>query len=189
MKKFLSKKPVMITFIVLAVLGLALYIGMLARPVAYGFNYKNIETKGDVTRTFTINVKNSKKAVQKVLTESSSSTSETEQEIWIYVDGNTVVFVGPTKTITEDEYKAEVEAYKKAKKETPEDYKKELENDVKLGRAFKANAFKITIGTGDNTTEFKCAGSTIFAILGGIVEAVLIAGAVSTIVFVVRKKK
>lgn len=39
MKKFLSKLPVMIVFVVLAVAVLGLYIGMLARPVSYGMTY------------------------------------------------------------------------------------------------------------------------------------------------------
>lgn len=39
MKKFLSKLPVMIVCLSLVVVGLAVYIYMLARPVSYGMTY------------------------------------------------------------------------------------------------------------------------------------------------------
>ena len=43
MKKFFGKLPVMITFIVLAVIMTVAYIGLLVRPVAIGFTYKGEE--------------------------------------------------------------------------------------------------------------------------------------------------
>lgn len=189
MKKFLSKKPVMITFIVLAVLGLAFYIGMIARPVAYDFNYKNVKTVGDTTVTTTLKVKNNEKAVQTRVTKTPSSTTEVETEVWIYVDGNIALLIGPTKTMTEAQYEERIKNIKEEKKGNAKAFEEKLEAAVKSELAFKANAFKIISGEGEDAIEFKCTGSTVFAIVGGIVEAVLITGAVLTIVFVVRKKK
>lgn len=39
MKNFLKKMPVMIVFVALAVIGLLVYIPMLARPISYGMTY------------------------------------------------------------------------------------------------------------------------------------------------------
>ena len=52
MKKFLRKKPVMIAFIIAAIVFLAVEIGILVRPVSYGLNY--VYNSGDGIVKFNI---------------------------------------------------------------------------------------------------------------------------------------
>ena len=51
MKKFLGKLPVMLTFVVVAVLVLGVYIGLLARPVATGMTYSYTMDKDEVSKS------------------------------------------------------------------------------------------------------------------------------------------
>ena len=74
MKKILSMFPVMVALLVLALGGLGLYIGLLARPVSYGMNYTystTIEGTGyeevdGQTQNVTINFESDEKATLKM---------------------------------------------------------------------------------------------------------------------------
>ena len=98
MNKFLKKKPVMITFCVLAVLMLIFYIGMLVRPVAIGMNYKGKTTVGLTKVDTTIKINNGKKLTK--------TTKNTETEHYYFVKGREIVILWDSGVkLSKDEYK------------------------------------------------------------------------------------
>jgi len=93
MKKFLSKKPVMIAFIAAAVAFLAFYIATLAWPVSYHLPYKYEKDGMEITYQF--------KSNKKLHGEMTMGDEKEEMDYWYYRDGNLVFLVGSTKYITE----------------------------------------------------------------------------------------
>ena len=192
MKKFFGKLPVMITFVALAVVMAAAYIGLLVRPAAIGFAYKGeadfFETgkKQEVSMTF----KNNKVARTTIQGEE----DKVVVDVWVYRDGNYVIQGGIKEIIeaddatkaflelgkmSEDDYKEMVKLIEEMKKEEPKAYEEALKDEIKI------NAFKMTI----DKDEFTCTGSIVFAIVGGIVELVLLAGAGLSVFYFIKKKK
>ena len=174
MKKFLSKKSVMITFLVAAVAFLAFYIATLAWPVSYNMTYKDTVKRGGSEITYELKFKSNNKAhtVQSV-----DGTTQ-EQDVWIYRDGNLVFSCGDLKTTTKEQYKERVNYYKEMKKTDKEAYE---------ARAMKVSAFKLTQDLGEVKLEAVSAGSIVLAVIGGVVELVLIAGATMSVLY--RRKK
>ena len=162
MKKFLGKKPVMITFLSVAVVLLVVYIGMLVRPVAIGFSYK-----GEVSGTeYSVKIKNGSEAVMSI-----EGVEETQK--CRYVVKGREIFVIPEEMTDEE--------YKEAKKEILDNW-----DMVKVSPFFsKTNAFKVEM----MNEEFTCAGSIVLAVVGGIVTAAVITFATLSTIVVVKKKK
>lgn len=182
MKKFLSKKPVMISLLVAAVLVLALYIGMLARPVALGWTYSDVEAKDGVT--VTTKMKFGGKTIKGTMTTKTVDGEETENyEMYYYRDGNKVWMLAPTELMSEEDYDKLIEEIKKMKKEDKAAYEAEVGDPT-----FTINAFSATQKMGDETTKISCNATTIFAVVAGVIELVLIAGAVMSTLYVVKKK-
>ena len=171
MKKFFGKLPVMITFIALAVICAVGYIGMLVRPVAIGMTYKGeITNPMNATEKLEVSVKfkSGKKAEMKIEGEEEINT------IYYFVKDGYVVFL---PTVEKDE-----------------DYKDAKEDALKDWEATKA-AVKLGMGGEDCTAfsakvmgaELKCTGSVVFAVIGGVIELVLLAGAGLSIFYKVKK--
>ncbi len=171
MKKFLSKKSVMFTFIALAVAFLAFYIATLAWPVSYHTTYKVSATMGSTTVEGTIKFKSNKKAV---MTSTMGSTT-VKEECWVYFDGYSYYVVGDVDSMTKAEYKEEVKELKQLKKDN-----KALYENVMT----KINAFKID---DEDYTKSSNTGAIVLAVVGGVLELVLIAGA--TLSVLARRKK
>ena len=150
MNKFLKKKPVMITFCVLAVLMLIFYIGMLVRPVAIGMNYKGKTTVGLTKVDTTIKINNGKKLTK--------TTKNTETEHYYFVKGREIVILWDSGVkLSKDEYKD-------LKEEVLDNW-----NTFKLNK-YNVSAFKMEKGS----DEFTSNGTIIFAIVGGIITATLV---------------
>ena len=192
MKKFFGKLPVMITFVALAVVMAAAYIGLLVRPAAIGFAYKGeadfFETgkKQEVSMTF----RNNKVARTTIQGEE----DKVVVDVWVYRDGNYVIQGGIKEVIeadestkamleyakmSEDDYKDMVKSIEEMKEKDEKAYEEALKEEIEI------NAFKMTIGE----DEFKCTGSVVFAIVGGIVELVLLAGAGLSVFYFIKGKK
>lgn len=172
MKKFLGKKPVMITFLALAVVMLVVYIGMLVRPVAIGMTYKGEVTMYGQKAEISVKVTSGKKLE---MTTKVDGDSMTEKGYYFEKDGY-IVFMDADN---DEEYKAE---------------KKELLNNWEDTKAMikatgmggiDCNAFGVEVMGED----FTCVGSIVFAVVGGIVTAAVITFATLSTIVVLKKKK
>ncbi len=159
MKKFLRKKPVMITFIALAVVMLVVYIGMLVRPVAIGMTYKG-KIEGIEA---SIKVRNGSEVTVEM--------DGQEMEGRYVVKGREVYFhVGD---MTDKEFK-----------ELKENVLENWEQGKKYGLIHDVNAFVAEFGD-ENLT---CAGSIVFAAVGGVVTVALVTFATLSLVYFIKKK-
>ncbi|MBE5741264.1 MAG: hypothetical protein E7351_01880 [Clostridiales bacterium] len=164
MKKFLKKKPVMITFIVLAVLMLVFYIGMMVRPVAWWMDYSY---KGEkVTQTITFNNDKSLKTKMK------SENSTYENAYSVYVKEGYLFLVGD-KDMSKDDYN-------EATKAIDDTFAVSKSSAV----ATEVNAFSMKVGD----QKYVCVGQYVFAVVGAIVEVALLGFAVTSVILSVKKK-
>lgn len=184
MKKFLSKMPVMIVFLSLAVVGLVFYIVMLARPISYGMTYSITETAtaedvGSMTGsgiqvgdeiTAKIKFKNDTRATLTTIIED----SENAIDMWVYRQGNKVAIIGPTLQISEEEYDQYVEQLK-------------ANEEMFNMSAVEINAFRMA-GEGE-TEDMVCNGAIVFAVVWGVVEVVLITFGALSLVFFLKNRK
>jgi len=208
MKKFLKKKPVMIAFVIAAVVMIAVYIGMLVRPISYGFNYTYKETYENSSVTVKCNFKNDKviRITEKSTTEEGSAKMVTD--FWTYRDGDTVYIIGTKKFVSNTEYtdaeleednendfyitsKAEYEVAIENIKEAKE--KGETEYKIALGLNTKSSIkgiglFKIQ-EEGDEETVFKNTQAIIFTVVHGVVTVAVVVFAALSVVAVVKSKK
>ncbi len=208
MKKFLSKLPVMITFVVLAVLVLALNIGMLARPVSYGMTYKSKITENGKTVEASYKFKNSKVVETKGDMDLGIGNLDVTMDAWVLKDGYTMVVVGIRLTdsvvelmkssgaaegMTDEEIRQQLlstgeffdeDGYDAAVKEYW-DMSSEERDAVKKERGMKVNAFRMK--SADETAT--CAGAIVYAVIMGIVDLALITFATLSVVFFVLDKK
>ena len=185
MKKFLSKMPVMIVFLSLAVVGLVFYIVMLARPISYGMTYsytQTVETEQDATESglpigsevsMHLKFKSDKRAeVTMTLGENSITT-----EIWIVRMGNKVAMLDAVSEMTEEQYNQEVENFK-------------ADKTLFENSAAEINAFRIKFDTEDSImSDMKCNGAVVFAVVWGVVELALIAFGALSLVFFLKDRK
>ena len=183
MKKFLGKMPVMITFVVVAVLVLALNIGMLARPVSYGMAYKGKMDMGEGVIEATVKFKNDKVAKIKANVSGVSS----EMEMWVLRNGNKIALVG-VKTDLEVPGAMDEEAYNTLVK----DLKADKEEWDAFWNAEGEDAMYSTINAfrmSEGEEKMSCAGAVAYAVVMSIVEVALIAFAALSVVFFVQDKK
>ena len=183
----------MIVFVALAVIGLLVYIPMLARPVSYGMTYvykttvteENAESMGETVGTeisLKIKIKSDEKAIMTTVT-----NGETEEiEVWIIRNGNQFILI--PVTMTEEEYHETVDALK-----ADEEAWNALWNDTEGQNVmFKINAFKITPADyllESGLGEMICNDAIIFTVLWGVLEVALIVFASLSVVFFVKGKK
>lgn len=196
MKKFLSKLPVMIVFVVLAVAVLGLYIGMLARPVSYGMTYAysktiseedaTLDTPAGTTVSVEFEIVSDERAYMTAGTYSGIDMEENKISIWIIRNGDKIAFIG--EGMTEEEYRQGVDALKANEAE----WNAFWENaDGSNPIITNVSAFKMTMpsDTGEEPMSMTCDGAIVFAVIMGVVEVALIAFAVLSVVFFVLKKK
>ena len=199
----------MITFISLAVLFLAVYVGMLVRPVSYGFNYTNsIVSEEDGKELEEITKLNFRS--DKVLRQTLISTIDGEVDekvvgdVWIYRDGNKIIVIGLKEVIESTEmsksqiedynedamskakYEVKVEELEKLKEESPKAYELRMKNalEVKL----------FTVGEDDPDTKeidesFFNVQAVVFTAVHGVVTVALLTFATLSVVFFAKKKK
>ena len=182
----------MIVFVALAVIGLLVYIPMLARPVSYGMTYvynttateENAESMGETVGTeisLKIKIKSDEKAIMTTVT-----NGETEEiEVWIIRNGNQFILI--PVTMTEEEYHETVDALKADE----EEWNALWDETTGENALFSINAFKITPAAYLVTSgmgELICNDAIIFAVLWGVLEVALIVFASLSVVFFIKGK-
>ncbi len=209
MKKFLSKKPVMIAFIVAAVVFLAVYIGMLVRPVSYGFNYTNKTTDEGVTSIEKINIK-SDKVMRMTSIEKQKGKDDTKSVVdaWIYRDGNKIYMVGvkeyvdvtdmdPVEAemmkefmpeVTKDDYNKVVDALKDAKEKGATEYAVALASStIEMGEVGLFKFGEDDKDTKDIDESYTNNQAIVFTIVHGVVTLALMAFAGLAVFYKVKK--
>ncbi len=219
MKKFLGKLPVMLTFVIVAVLVLGVYIGLLARPVATGMTYSYTMDKDEVSKseemasitggqdlkifkkfdiTISVKFKSSKVLAQKISVDYTYEKDVKDETKKAFDEG----FKALEKTLLTE---TEISYYRDGNKiyvlgddvleskEYDEAVKmlKESEDWQKMN-SFTVNAFALkTAEEGFVTTKsLTCTGTIVLAVVLGVVEVALIAfSALSVAAFVGSKKK
>ncbi len=187
MKKFLSMTPVMAVLLVLALGGLGLYIGLLARPVSYGMNYTystTIEGTGyeevdGQTQNVTINFESDEKAVLKM--EINGEVSELTY--WTVRNGNKVWFAADANSFTYEQFKEAIKVIKADANEWDAIWSEDS-SDIQI---FNVNAFEISSNLSPDT--LKCTGAIVFAAVWGAIEVALIAVAALSLTFYLKGKK
>ena len=191
MKKFLSKMPVMIVFLSLAVVGLVFYIVMLARPISYGMTYtwNHVVTEEDASTfgeeagteiSYSLKILNDRKMEQSIIQEDNGEPIE----IWIIRNGNKFIMI-PEGVSSEEEYDEMLEALKADKNDWDALWSGEGEGMP----VFNVNAFNINVNIEGVEMEFACKGAIVFASVFGVVEAALITFAVLATVFYIKNRK
>ena len=196
MKKFLSKLPVMIVLLVLAVAILGLYIGMLARPVSYGMTYAysetiseedaTLETPAGTTVSVEFEIVSDERAYMTAVTYSGIDMEGKKTSLWIIRNGDKIAII--MNTMTEEEYRQSVDALK-ANEEEWNAFWENGDNSSVIVR--DVNAFKMTmpVDPGEEPMSMTCDGAIVFAVIMGVVEVALIAFAVISTIFFVKAKK
>ncbi len=190
MKKFLSKMPVMIVFLSLAVVGLVFYIVMLARPVSYGMTYTwtHVVTEEETSTfgveagteiSYSLKILNDRKMEQSITQEDNGEPIET----WIIRNGNKFIMI--PVSMTEEEYEAQLEALKADE---------EAWNALWAGEGegmpvFNVNAFGINVDLNEVNIDMTCTGAIVFASVFGAVELILITFAILSTIFYIKARK
>lgn len=190
MKKFLSKMPVMIVFLSLAVVGLVFYIVMLARPVSYGMTYtwNHVVTEEDASIfgevgteiSYSLKILNDRKMEQSIIQENDGEPIE----VWIIRNGNKFIMI-PEGVSSEEEYDEMLEALKADKNEWDALWSGEGEGMP----VFNVNAFNINVNFEGVEMEFACTGAIVFASVFGVIEVALITFAILSIIFFTKSNK
>ncbi len=174
-------------------IGLLVYIPMLARPVSYGMTYVYSHTVTEEESTamgvaagteisLKIKIKSDEKAIMTTVT-----NGETEEiEVWIIRNGNQFILI--PVTMTEEEYHETVDALKADE----EEWNALWDESTGENALFSINAFKITPAAYLVTSgmgELICNDAIIFAVLWGVLEVALIVFASLSVVFFIKGKK
>ena len=187
MKKFLSMFPVMVALLVLALGGLGLYIGLLARPVSYGMDYTYSQTLEGTgyeevdgqTQNVTIIFESDEKAVLKM----EMNGEVNEVTYWTVRNGNKVWFVADANSFTYEQFKEAIKAIKADANEWDAIWSEDS-NDIQI---FHVNAFEISSNLSPDA--FKCTGAIVFAAVWGAIEVALIVFAALSLTFYLKGKK
>lgn len=189
MKKFLSKLPVMIVFLVLSVACLGVYIGLIARPVSYNMAYtlnititeENQETYGEPVGT---KIKGSYIVVDDTRMQSVMQTGDSEPEeveMRIIRNGNKILLI--PITMTDEEYNQMVEEAKADEEQWNAIWNDDTNNPLIM----TINAFKMQ--SEPLPDALVCNGAIVFAVVFGVFELALIVFAVLSVVFYIKGKK
>ena len=157
MKKILSFSKTATILLLVTVICLGVYVYMLARPISYGMSYHNETLYMGVAFEGTLKFYPDGKVLNK------NTNFEEEMEYYYYYkDG----YVFSLLAQTDEEYEAEV-AY------IDENFETAVATPF---YAAKINAFRqVADGMDEYVTTYTCTGAIVFAIVGGVVEAALIA--------------
>ena len=157
MKNFLSCKKTLIVLLVITIISLGFYAYMLARPIFYGMDYRAVvEYEGGVFEG-TMKFKSDGTMVNK-----NTNFEEEMKSFYYYKDGD----------------------YEKEVAEINENFDEAIKTPF---YADKINAFKLVAAEDDGySTVYNCASAVLFAVIGGVIEVILIG--LIFVSFIVRKK-
>ena len=196
MKKFLSKMPVMITLLSLAVVGLVFYVVMLARPVSYGMTYTYTHTVSEdeasldqpagTTIGMKMQIMSDKRAYMTIITDLDTGKSEMMTEMWIIRNGDQLAMI--TESMTEEEYDQAIEELK-ADEATWDALWAGEDSRVPV---FEINSFRLVMpvsAEGEEPETLVCNDAIVFAVVWGVIELALITFGVLSLVFYKKADK
>lgn len=199
-KKFFAKLPVMIVAVVIAVAGLAIYIGLLARPVSTGMAYSFTKTlteedgvQGGATIEYKIIFNGNKANIVVYSYEAGEEKSEQQSgEFWTLRNGNKILLLTSSQDMTQEEYDAAVAELKNDKESWDAIWAGEL--NASDAAVMKINAFKLSAfgetSSLDGLDELTCDGAVIFAAVFGVFEVLFLAVAgLSVALYIIGKGK
>lgn len=171
MKNVLSCKKTAIILLIVAIVSVGFYAYMLARPISYGMSYYNqTEYDGGVFEG------TMKFHSDGTMVNLNTNFNEELKSRYYYKDG--YVFFVMAKT--DEEYEKEVASINE---NFDEAIKKPFYSD-------EINAFQLVVTEGDGfATVYTCKPAIVFAIIGGIVEFVLVALAGASLFLCNKKRK
>ena len=157
MKKFLSCAKTAVILLIVTLISLGFYVYMIARPISYGMAYTTETLYDDeIFEGKVVFTPDNRMAI-------SNSTFDFEMEYPYYYKNGYAFMVLAT---TDEEYEAEV-------KNINENFEEALNTPF---YACKVNAFKyIPASMDEYTMAYTCVPAIIFAVVGGIAEAALVA--------------
>lgn len=180
--------PVFITAVAVAVVLLVVYIVMLARPVSYGMKYTYKNTKDNMTVEATYKFKSDK--IVNVETKIDGKVFEDSTgEAWILRNGNQFTIIGMKSgedAMTEEEYNARVKSLKDS-----EQWDAFWNGKLEGMKPYKVSTFKLSMGEDmfGGEANLTCSGAIVFAVVMGVVEALVIAFAATSTTFFILDKK
>lgn len=170
MKKFLACTKTTIILLIAAVISLGFYVYMLARPISYGMEYHNESVYEGGTfegkMTFYPN---------RTMVNRNTNFDEEIKSRYYYKDG----YIFYTLAETDEEYEEEIASIN-------ENFDKAIET---LFYADEINSFKLIATEGDGfVTVYTCKPAIVFAIVGGVVELVIVGFALASVILGKKKR-
>ena len=193
MKKFLSKLPVMIVFLVLSVACLGVYIGLIARPVSYNMAYtlnitvteENQETYGEPVGTkISISFKITDDTRMQTIIQTGEQETE-DIEVRIIRNGNKILII--PNTMTDEEYNQMVEEAKADEEQWNAIWDDNTDDPFITMLKINVNAFRVQSNIYPD--DLVCNGAIVFAVVFGVFELALIVFAVLSVIFYIKGKK
>ena len=171
MKNILSRNITVIILLIVTVISLGLYTYMLARPISYEMSYRSVTESEYGTFEGTMIFYADKTMVNK-----NTNFVEVLKSRYYYKGG----YVFFTNAVNDEQYKEEVAEINK-------NFDKAINTPF---YAEEINAFRLVVTEGDGYMQiYTCESAIIFAIVGGIVELLLIALTGVSVMLYIKKKK
>ena len=162
MKKIISNKITTIVLLVVSVAFFGFYTYMLARPISYGMDYHNVTVYDGGVFEGTMKFK-----VDKTMFNSNTNFNEELKSFYYYKSG----YIFFTMAENSEDYQEEV-AY------INDNFDQAIATPF---YADKINAFRLVLEEDDGySTTYTCKSAIVLAIVGGVVELVLISFAVAS---------
>ena len=181
MKKFLTKKATMIGSIVAAAVVFILLLAFCVRPVSVGYTYSGEMEMMGSKFTVEAHINTFDQMTLTVLDEDGEEVESESGKFW-YIEKDGYLFqLGDVEDMDKEDFKKEKEDFN----ESWEDLTEKEQEEASKAMGFKVNAFKAELAMLD--TEFTCGGAYATVVVLAVVDAILVAGAVASIVLS-RKK-
>ena len=171
MKNILSYIKTAVILLIVTIISIGFYVYMIARPISYGFSYHHKTVyEGEL---FEGTIKFNPNGTMVIL---NTTFKEAVKSRYYYKDGN--IFL--TMAETEEEYQKEV-AY------INENFEEAINTPF---YATKINAFRqIAEGVDGYTSIYTCTAAIIFAVVGAVIELILIGITLTSFVFCKKSKQ
>ena len=170
MKSILSLKKTAIILLIVTIISIGFYAYMLARPISYGMSYHNETVYDGGSFEGTMNFYSDGTMINR-----NTNFDKELKSRYYYKDG----YVFFTLARTDKEYEEEIS-----------DINKNFDEAIKQPfYADEINAFQLVAAESDGfTTVYTCVPAIFFAIVGGVVELILVAFTCASFIFCKKSK-
>ena len=171
MKNILSSKKTMIILLITLIIFSGVYTYMLARPISYGMSYQNKTEYVGGTFEGTMKFRADGTMVNK-----NTNFNKELKSRYYYKDGYVFFLVAET----DEEYEEEIS-------EINNNFNEAIKKPF---YADKINCFKLVVSEGDGyATVYTCLSAIVFAIVGGVIELLLLAFTAVSFIFIRKAKR